>query len=164
MTRHKYNNPPIEEALCEFRFAPSSPWNLTVPGLFYEKIKAVYPGEPRQQNLIQAELQIGQEPANAEVALRQSMAKLLFQSADAKKLVGVGYDTLSIHSLRPYEGWEYFGQRIDESFQTYLEVAKPTGVTRIAIRYINRIAISGNQDVDLSEYFTEPHGLPPKLD
>lgn len=164
MTRHKYNNPPIEEALCEFRFAPGPAWNLTVPGLFYEKIKDAYPGEPQQQNLIQAEVQIGQVPANSEVALRQGMTKLLFQSADAKKLVGVGYDLLSIHSLRPYEGWESFGPRINESFQAYLEVAKPVGVTRIALRYINRIAISANQAIQLNEYFTIypqlPDGVP----
>lgn len=167
MVRHKYNNPPIEEAICEFRFAPGTAWNLTVPGLFYEKIKDVYPGEPQQQNLIQAEFQIGQVPANPEIALKQAMTRLLFQSADGKKLVGVGHDTLSIHSLHPYEGWEDFSQRIDESFRAYSEVSKPAGVIRIAVRYINRIAILGNQDIELSDYFNiypqYPDGIPVKM-
>ncbi|PMB39129.1 hypothetical protein CEN47_05450, partial [Fischerella thermalis CCMEE 5319] len=71
-----------------------------------------------------------------------------------KRLVGVGNNVLSIHSLRPYEGWEEFRQRIGEAFQVYLEVAKPVGVTRIALRYINRIAIPSNQEIELRDYFT----------
>ncbi|QMS90513.1 hypothetical protein HUN01_24125 [Nostoc edaphicum CCNP1411] len=47
MTRRQYPNPPIEEAVCEFRFAPDPAWNLTIPGLFYEKIKDFYTGEPQ---------------------------------------------------------------------------------------------------------------------
>jgi uncharacterized protein (TIGR04255 family) len=167
MVRHKYNNPPIEEAICEFRFAPGAAWNLTVPGLFYEKVKDVYPGEPQQQNLIQAEFQIGQVPANPEIALKQATTRLLFQSADGKKLVGVGHDVLSIHSLQPYEGWEDFSQRINESFQAYLEVSKPVGVIRVAVRYINRIVISGNQDIELNDYFNVypqyPDDIPVKM-
>ncbi|MEA5551577.1 TIGR04255 family protein, partial [Anabaena cylindrica UHCC 0172] len=163
MIRYQYRNPPIEEAVCEFRFAPGLAWNLTVPSLFYEKIRDAYPGEPQQQNLIQAEFQIGQMPANPEFAFRQNMSKLLFQSADTKKLVGVGPDTLSIHSLRPYEGWEHFKQRIDNAFHNYLDVAKPIGVTRIALRYINKIAVV-KHEIELSEYFTVypqlPDGVP----
>lgn len=160
MTRREYTNPPIEEAVCEFRFAPGQAWNLTVPGLFYEKIRDDYPGEPRQQNLIAAELLAGPMPANAELTLRQGITKLLFESADTKKLVGVGPDILSIHSLRPYQGWEEFKKRIDKAFQVYLEVAKPIGVTRIALRYINRIVIASNQEVELSDYFTVYPQLP----
>jgi uncharacterized protein (TIGR04255 family) len=167
MTRRQYPNPPIEEAVCEFRFAPGPAWNLTVPGLFYEKIRDVYPGEPRQQNLLQAELQIEPVPANPELSFRNDFIKLLFESADAKKLVGVGANLLSIHSLRPYEGWESFSKRIDEAFYAYLDVAKPVGVKRIALRYINRIAVAVNQDIELSEYFTVypqlPDGVPSRI-
>ncbi|MFN6540064.1 MAG: TIGR04255 family protein [Nostoc sp. EkiNYC01] len=167
MTRRDYLNPPIEEAVCEFRFAPSTAWNLTVPGLFYEKIRDFYPGEPRQQNLIAAEIIAGKMPANPEVTTRTSVTKLLFSSVDAKRLVGVGSDLLSVHSLRPYEGWEDFNKRIDQAFQAYLEVAKPLGVTRIALRYINRIVIPSVESVKLNDYFTAypqiPDGVPSNM-
>ncbi|MEI1374550.1 TIGR04255 family protein [Nostoc sp. UHCC 0926] len=167
MTRRQYRNPPIAEAVCEFRFAPGQAWNLTVPGLFYEKIRDLYTGEPQQQNLIVTEFKSGQIPANPDLTVTQGVTKLLFPSADATKLVGVGPDTLSIHSLRPYEGWDEFSHRIDQAFQFYLEVAKPVGVTRIAIRYINQIAISVDEAVELSEYFSVypqlPDGVPSKI-
>ena len=167
MTRRDYLNPPIEEAVCEFRFAPSTEWNLTVPGLVYEKIRDFYPGEPRQQNLIAAEIFAGKIPTNPEVTTRTSLTKLLFSSVDTKRLVGVGPDLLSVHSLRPYEGWGDFKKRIDQALEAYLEVSKPVGVTRIALRYINRIVIPFVDVVQLEEYFTSspqiPDGIPSNM-
>ena len=167
MTRRDYFNPPIEEAVCEFRFAPSAEWNLTVPGLVYEKIRDSYLGEPRQQNLVAAEAIAGRMPANPELIAKMSFSKLLFSSEDAKKLVGVGPDLLSVHSLRPYEGWGNFKKRIDQALKAYLEVSKPVGVTRIALRYINRIVIPSVESVELYDYFTAypqiPDGIPSNM-
>lgn len=153
MTRRQYTNPPIEEAICEFRFAPGQAWNFTVPGLFYEKVRDLYTGEPQQQNLITTEFKFGRmPPAKPEVTVTQELPKFFFSSSDATKLVGVGPDALSIHSLRPYEGWDEFSHRIDQAFQFYLEVAKPVGIIRISLRYINRIVVSADELIDLSEY------------
>jgi uncharacterized protein (TIGR04255 family) len=167
MTQHQYRNPPIEEAVCEFRFAPGPAWNLTVPGLFYEKVKDSYTGEPRQQNLIATEIQPGHEPTNSEIKVRQEMIKLLIPSSDNQRLVGVGPDVLSVHVLRPYKGWDEFSQRIDQVFEDYTEVAKPIGINRIALRYINRIVIPSTQPIELIEYFTIathiPEGLPSRI-
>ena len=44
---NKYANPPLVEAVCEFRLSEDSPWDLTLPGLFYEKVKDIFP-EKRQ--------------------------------------------------------------------------------------------------------------------
>ncbi|GAA6620650.1 TIGR04255 family protein [Scytonema sp. NUACC26] len=154
MAQRQYRNPPIEEAVCEFRFAPGLAWNLTVPGLFYEKIKDFYTGEPQQQHLVAAELQTIPQPQNSEITVTQRVTKLLFPSANATRLVGVGPDVLSIHILRPYEGWDEFRGRISQAFDVYLEVVKPVGVKRTALRYINRIVIPEKQDIDLSQYFT----------
>lgn len=161
MKRHQYRNPPIEEAVCELRFVPGSTWNLTVPGLFYEKVRDSYPGEPRQQNLIATEVQINPQPTSPhEITVSQGVTKLLFPSANNQRLVGVGPDVLSIHILRPYQGWDEFHSKINEALQAYQEVTKPIGVKRIALRYINRIVIPREQPLDLSEYFTIPPQIP----
>ena len=39
----QYNNPPIETAVCEFRFPPTKPWDLVVPGLMYTKLSNDFP-------------------------------------------------------------------------------------------------------------------------
>lgn len=41
----KYRNPPLIEALCEFQFVPTQPWDLTIPGFFYEKVKNDFPAK-----------------------------------------------------------------------------------------------------------------------
>jgi len=44
----KYTNPPILEALCEFQFVPSQPWDMTIPGFLYEKINHEFPRETKE--------------------------------------------------------------------------------------------------------------------
>jgi len=39
----KYKNPPIVEALCEFQFVPGQPWDITIAGMLYERIKDEFP-------------------------------------------------------------------------------------------------------------------------
>lgn len=34
----RYSNPPIEEAVCEFRFLPAEEWDLTMPGRLQSEI------------------------------------------------------------------------------------------------------------------------------
>jgi uncharacterized protein (TIGR04255 family) len=38
----KYRSPPLVEALCEFRLTPDTPWDMTIPGLFYETVKHAF--------------------------------------------------------------------------------------------------------------------------
>lgn len=160
MKRRQYRNPPIEEAVCEFRFAPGPEWNLTVPGRFYEKVKGSYAGKPRQQNLVEAEFQINPQPENPAITVKQGFTKIQFPNTDDQRLVAVGPDTLSVHILRPYLGWEEFEIRIKEALQAYQDIAEPVGVRRIALRYIDRIVIPAVEAIALEEYFTAPPQTP----
>ena len=61
--RRVYKDPPIIEALCEFRFVPSQPWDWTIPGLFYREVEAEFPVR-RQFNPLQVEVSTGTEGAS----------------------------------------------------------------------------------------------------
>ncbi len=63
--RRRYRNPPVEEALVEFRFVPGQGWDPTLPGKLHQHaaIKSVYTGKPRTQKIVEAALE-----ADAEVA------------------------------------------------------------------------------------------------
>lgn len=39
----KYGNPPIVEVVAEFRFVPTGPWALTVPGLVSDRLRGQFP-------------------------------------------------------------------------------------------------------------------------
>ena len=42
---HRYKNPPIEEALCEFRFKPGQDWDFTIPGKLQTEFGDEYTGK-----------------------------------------------------------------------------------------------------------------------
>lgn len=154
MTRRTYKNPPIVEALCEFRFAPSSEWNLTIPGRLHDEFKTEFPGQPQQEKLTTANIVLV-PPGDAPPAfsLQQGFGRVRFPTSDGKALLAVGPDVLSVHVLSPYPGWEAFRPRIEFALAAYAKVARPVGVSSVGIRYINRIDV-GKPSVPLSQLFT----------
>lgn len=148
-----YKNPPIEEALVEFRFVPRQEWDLTIPGKLaqHSSIKDQYPGKPRTQKMLQAELQaMAGQPAG--FAVHEGVGRVQLIDNDARRLVSLGPDVLSVNSLRPYEGWGDFRPRIEAALLAYAEIAGATEVKRIGVRYINKVTLPVT-DFDLDTFF-----------
>lgn len=163
MTRRIYKNPPIEEALCEIHFASTRDWDMTIPFLFREKIKHLYSGKTREQNLLRAGLQADLSGMAPTLMLEQGFGKIQFLSEDEKQIVGVGKNLISVHVIRPYPGWEHFEQRILEVLGAYIDAVHPSGVTKLGLRYINKIEIKASGPIDLAKYFVSPPWGPTEL-
>lgn len=133
-----YENPPLIEAVCEFRFEPSQPWDWTIPGLIYDKVKFEYP-KKRQQNIVEVELRAEQEELAQR--LKGGVARMQFLREDERALIQVGPDLLTINHLKPYPNWETFKGMIAHALDIYRQVAVPKGIRRIGLRYINKIEI-----------------------
>ena len=156
-TRRRYRNPPIEEALCEFHFDPSEEWDLTIPGKLHSKLGDEYSGKPRQQNVVRVGLAVRNGQPSA-LQHGERLVRVQLITDDGKRIVGVGPDVVSVHMLRPYHrtadrsgGWEEFRSRIQQTLDAYWMVAKPNGVKRIGVRYLNRIGIPQGP-ADIGEY------------
>ena len=156
--RRRYRNPPIEEALCEFRFKPSREWDLTIPGKLHTKLGSDYTGKPRQQRVVD----VGFEMKHGDVSglrNRDELARVQLVTENERRIVGVGPDVLSVHMLRPYQdvtdplhgGWQEFRSRIENALNAYWTVANPEGINRIGIRYINKIVFDRTR-VPLGDY------------
>lgn len=160
MQPRKYRNPPIEEAICDFRFAPGIEWDPTLPGRIYGELKGAYDEKPRLQQLVEAQLQGGIE-GQSSISMKQGLGKqrVQFLGEGGTRIVGVGVDQLSVHMLRPYGGWENFRPQIHQALDAYRKIAEPEGITRIGLRYINKITIKAPHD-DLAAYFTIPPKFP----
>lgn len=148
MQRRRYENPPIEEALCEFRFQPDQGWNLTVPGKLHVELGNEYTGRPQEQKVVNVTLNAqGGQPSR--LSYEEGFAKTQLVTNDGKRQVGVGKDVLSVHMLRPYQdplypdqtGWDEFRPRIEKALDAYWKVMQPKGVNRIGLRYVNKIVI-----------------------
>lgn len=161
MERRKYRKPPIEEAVCDLQFAPGTEWDPTMPGRIYEKLKETYNEKPRQQQVVEAQLQGPSAEGSPSVSLQHRFGKTRVQllAKGGTRIVGVGADQLSVHMLRPYTEWEDFRPRITEALLAYREVAEPEGISRVGLRYINRISLEGSSP-DLAKYFRFPPHLP----
>jgi uncharacterized protein (TIGR04255 family) len=154
----RYRNPPIIEALCEFRFEPSVPWDLAIPGLIYEKVRGDFP-KRRQAKAIEVNVAAG--PGGVEQRL-VTTDRIHFLREDEKALIQVDRDLLVVNRLRPYPTWQDFLPLIRQGFDAYLEIAKPKGVQRIGLRYINRIEIPSRR-IKLEDYFEFHPFVGPKL-
>ncbi|MCY4515101.1 MAG: TIGR04255 family protein [Candidatus Tectomicrobia bacterium] len=146
--RRRYKNPPIEEALCEFGFAPGADWDPTIPGKLQAALGDEYSGKPKEQRAVQVGFRV-QKDRPADLQYGEGLAKVQLFTKLGTRMVGVGPDVLSIHMLRPYQdprdfekgGWEEFRPRIVDALKAYRKVASPSGVNRVGVRYINKILV-----------------------
>jgi uncharacterized protein (TIGR04255 family) len=156
----KYKNPPIIEALCEFRVTSETQWDLTVPGIIYEQLKESFPG--REPRIIQ-ELELIQGPDASQRQIHtRAREGVIFFTENKEVLVQVGPHLLSIHVFKPYPHWEGFKPRIEMAWKSLQMAVKIQGLERIALRYINQIELPG-QEVRIAEYFEFYPYLGPKL-
>lgn len=144
----KYKNPPIVEALCEFRFDAGTPWDLTIPGLVYERLRHEF---SKRRRVTTFEESISSGPGGIEREIR-AIDRMQFLRDDEKALIQVGQNLLAVNHLKPYPTWREFLPLIRKGFNAYLEVANPKNIQRIGLRYINRIEIPG-QRINLEDYF-----------
>ncbi len=132
-----------------------------------------YPGKPRESRFAEVGLRT-QGGQSSNLKFSEGLLRVQLPTSDGTRMVGVGPDVLSIHMLRPYQrpetpdggGWEEFRPRIEEALQAYWQVTKPVGVTRVGIRYINKIVIPQEQ-IKVEDYLNsalpEASGLPDQL-
>lgn len=143
----RYANPPIEEAVCEFRLTAETRWDLTVPGLLYEKLKGQFP--EKEQRMAQ-EVELIHGPEGLQQQIRTS-ERLLFFTKDRKMLVQIGPRILAVNVLKPYPQWETFKRAIEMAWTNLQSAIEVQGLERIGLRYINRIEfpVPG----ELADYF-----------
>lgn len=153
----KYANPPVVEAVCEFRLTPDTPWDITIPGLVYEKLREVF--LHREQRMIQ-EVEIITGLEGLQQRIRTSERILLFAD-DRKTFVQLGPRLLAVNSLRPYPTWAGFKPKVERAFEALSHTVDIRGLERIGLRYINRIEIPGG--VSLKDYFQFYLFLGPQL-
>lgn len=144
----RYKNPPILEALCELWFEPSVPWDLTIPGLVYERVRGDF---PKRRQVRAFETSVSASPEGVEQQVRTT-DRMQFLREDERVLIQVGPDLLAINHLKPYPTWQEFLPLVQRGFDAYCESANPKGIRRIGLRYINRIEIPG-LGIEMEDYF-----------
>ena len=157
----QYPNPPIREAVCEFRYKEDGHWDGASPGLIYSALSDEFPrrlaGETpnassispvESPNLLPAELQ--QMGFGLRVGPTGSLR--FWREGDDSGYISVAPYRVSVHLFKPYPSWASFRDNIKRCVQTYRDVHNSAEIQRIGLRYINDIYIN-RESVSLEEFF-----------
>lgn len=161
---NEYRNPPIVEAVCEFRFSSDTPWDHDLPDRFYDAVRDHFPIRESRKG---QSLEIKTKPAGIEGHRLETVDIPVFLGKDRKMLIQFGQRGLSIHCLRPYPSWEVFGPTIRQTYEAISSLTDIRGFDRIGLLYVDKIEIPG-EEIMLEDYFTfYPHlgeGLPQEVE
>lgn len=136
-----FPNAPITEALLDVRVKLPPETCLAKLAAFQDEIKQRYPS--RQERLAwEGHIEIKSNPMTR---VSQSAAGgpdgYMFTSVDGRQVVQARMDGFTFSRLKPYNKWEALRDEAKELWQHYIQIAAPDSVTRVALRYINRIEI-----------------------
>jgi hypothetical protein len=156
----QYQNPPIIEALCEFRFSKDTKWDPTIPGILYENVKTQY---PLKESRIDQQFEIKKDKnGNLQQNLKIGGQKAIFLAENRQSLIQIGQRILSINCLKPYPGWDTFKERIEFAYKTINDLTKIQEIDRISLVYVDKIEIPGTI-VEMEKYFKFYPFLSPEL-
>jgi uncharacterized protein (TIGR04255 family) len=133
----KYKRPPIQEVICEISFKLPQPLDVNA----LEKMQPVWAAQYPQQNVV-AERRVNLHLAVDKMESSETILghKLIARSSDGKHLTQLGPTFLAVNRLSPYVGWEEeFHDRIVDRFREVMSIFCIETVTRVGLRYINRI-------------------------
>ncbi|HOM16019.1 MAG TPA: TIGR04255 family protein [Thermoguttaceae bacterium] len=131
----KYANPPILEAVCEFRLSRKTPWDITVPGLLYEKLQQEFP--LREDRVVEEWKIASLRGRKRRKSPREQRA--VFFTEEKNVMVALGRRLLAVHVLRSYPGWSVFKPKIAKAWECLTEITEIQGLDTIALSYINKI-------------------------
>jgi uncharacterized protein (TIGR04255 family) len=135
--RHTYSRAPIVEALIDVRVRLPQTAHI-------EKLRTVTASMTSKYPKVKAQLQanvsvgIGNQPIFSGT---QTQTGWQFISEDEKEAFTARLDGFSYSCQAPYPGWQHFREEAAQLGATYINVTGALDVTRIAVRYINRVVI-----------------------
>jgi uncharacterized protein (TIGR04255 family) len=130
---------PITEALLDIQVvSPEAADNAKLAD-FHRYIEERFPEKQEREVWTQEiKLKHGEAPKTEAAG---GVSGYFFKSADKGKLVQVRKNGFTFHKLRPYENWETFRDEAKELWERYRQHVCPTNVSRLGLRYINRIEV-----------------------
>lgn len=133
-----YEHAPILEAVIDIHAVPSvSPLEALGRADWapqgYERLDQVF--------AFGATIVFGESGGIMESSAPRQLIGYRYLSGDKERILQVRESSFTFSKLPPYDRWEPFAEEAHVLWDKYVAVAKPERVTRIGVRYINRIEI-----------------------
>ena len=117
-----------------------------------------YPSPQRQQEFL-----VGGEfgPEGSHLEHKQTWQGFRFQSADKRYIAQFTRNGFVFSRLSPYEDWQTFESEALRLWQIYRDLAEPSEIQRLGVRFINVIRIG--ELAQLSDVLISPPASPPTM-
>jgi uncharacterized protein (TIGR04255 family) len=151
-----YNNLHLVEVNYGFQFTPSSPWDSTYFGQYYERIKEHGFIDKQERRGIQIDL--SNSPVQVVRSGQTIDDQIIFKNSIKGWAIAMAKDKISFHVIKDYSGWENFkNDLIIPFYEIYLGLGLGKGRRQSNMIYLNRF--TKDVSVNLSNYFTIIQGL-----
>jgi uncharacterized protein (TIGR04255 family) len=149
---------PIVEAALEIRARATGEWD---EANMLKRLKRALPKYPHHavQREFQHKVQVGPQQRTQATFQDLGFKGFQFRSENRLQLAQFSRDGFAFSRLKPYENWRQFSREAMRLWQLYLDLARPTDVQRLGLRFINRFTVApGTKDV--GEYLMDPPKTP----
>ncbi len=153
-------NAPIAEALVDLRVQLPSDFDVSAFSSINESIQDEYPSI-EELKTFHGIMSIASGKPTTEV-LDKGHIGYRVTSADGLNIGQFRNDGFTFSRLAPYISWEDTHKRTEKLWEKYISVTNPEAVTRIALRFINRLIIN-TPEKDFSRYLLNPPSVPEGL-
>ncbi len=156
-----YPNAPIREAIIDIRVRLPEEATIADLARFNEPYRDIYP-ERFDTGVSELRFEAGGRPDGL---VRDRTTGSAFASRDGRQVVQARLDGFAFSRLWPYERWEPFRDEARRLWRDYRDRFRPRSVTRLGVRYINRLDLPLPADLKryLRVYPEAPSDLSPSL-
>lgn len=153
---------PIVEAIIGVTARAVSSWEEPA---ISEILKQRLPDYPNVQSHreIRHEFKLAPNAQTEQAVQDMGWLGLRCESADKLHITQFNRDGFSFSRLKPYQSWEEFYQEGLRLWELFNEIAQPTEIQRIGLRFINRIEFSQDK-VELKDFLQNPPKTPRGMD
>jgi uncharacterized protein (TIGR04255 family) len=140
--REIYNQNPLEQVICQFRFPTILSISSEPPAKFQEEIRREYPwytqqGPPSIPDIpaqIRESLPVEIRDALPGLGLTQGPITHMFETEDKTRAIQLTQDSIAVSESR-YDQWDDFRAEIERAESILRELYAPAFYTRIGLRY-----------------------------
>jgi uncharacterized protein (TIGR04255 family) len=153
-----YLKAPITEAVLDIRVSPRADITVEELGQLSKIFGSRYPSSEDVLHFT-GTYEIGSsktEPVTSE------KIGFIFKNAEQSKVFQAQKLGFSFNKLAPYESWELFSAEAKELWKQYKAIAKPLNITRVGLRYINKLNLPVGLK-DFGKYLKQAPELAPGL-
>jgi len=154
-------NAPITEAIIDFRvkartaFRPEEFAGLRTP------LAERFPNVDERRGL-HTTFDMIERPGQPPVVKDLGLQGYFFKTSDKKTIAQFRVDGFTFNRLHPYTSWEELFPQAMDLWRVYSSIAKPDVITRLAVRYINRIVLPAGP-IAFETYLRAAPVIPPEL-